>query len=145
MSTGTTTAGKAKNTTAAAGKSGKNTVKVRILEKEVQMSCASEDEDNLKRAARHVDQSMSEFRQRNFSASVEKIAIVTAINMANELLRASASSGNNEELGKKIASMQLMIEEVLEDTASKTTTTRTQPITNSEDSDSTEQSRTSLI
>lgn len=130
MSTGTIATGNAADSSARngkSGKSGKNTVKVRILEKEVQMSCATDDEENLKRAARHVDKSMSEFRQRNFSASVEKIAIVTAINMANELLHASSSSSSNsEEIYKKISSMQLMIENVLADTDDDVSTSDTE-------------------
>lgn len=62
-------------------------VTVKILEKDVQIACAPGDEDDLVRAARHVDQSMRQFRERSNTSTVEKIAIITAISTANELLK----------------------------------------------------------
>ncbi len=91
------------------------TVKVRILEKDVQVGCAADDEDDLTRAARYVDKSMNEFRNRNNAASVEKIAIVTAINIANELLKRKGDSSTDEKLVQQLASMQTLVQGALSD------------------------------
>ena len=61
--------------------------RLRILDKEVQIACKPGEEDDLMQAAAYIDKSMRELRQRNATSSIEKIAIVTAINTANALLK----------------------------------------------------------
>ena len=68
-------------------RSGAKTVKVNILGKEIQIGCAAGDEKDLELAAKYVDASMRESRERNKTLPVEKIAIVTAINLANDLIK----------------------------------------------------------
>ncbi len=91
------------------------TVKVKILDKEVQIGCAPGDEDALSRAAQLVDQAMREFRNRNSTASAEKIAIITAINMSNEYLRAKGSSNTEETIAKKVDEMQAKVSAMLQE------------------------------
>ncbi len=91
-------------------------VKVNILGKELQMACTEGNEDNLHRAADYVDQSMNAFRRKNKSLSVEKIAIVTAINLANDLLTGEVKPGaDNDGLTQKLQSLSARIDSVLED------------------------------
>ncbi len=66
--------------------------RLRILDKEVQIACRPDEKDDLARAAAHVEQSMRELRQKNASSSIEKLAIVTAINTANAWLNSDGSS-----------------------------------------------------
>lgn len=100
------------------------TVKVRILEKEVQIACAPGDEDDLMKAARYVDESMRDFRERSNTSTVEKIAIITAISTANELLKSRSGSPATEDLSndliddsiqERIEAMQARLDSVLED------------------------------
>lgn len=71
--------------------------RLRILDKEVQIACKPGEEDDLLQAAAYIDRSMRELRQRNTTSSIEKIAIVTAINTANALLKSRSVEGATRE------------------------------------------------
>jgi len=88
-------------------------VKLRILDKEVQLACKPGEENDLAKAAAHVDKSMRELRLRNASSSIEKIAIVTAINTANALLQSRSSKVSNSAMGEQLASINAKLEELL--------------------------------
>ena len=96
------------------GKSGAKTVKVNILGKEIQIGCAASEEQALQRAARYVDTSMQESRDRNKTLPVEKIAIVTAINIANELLRAHGTTEPDTALQEKLENLNRKLDELIE-------------------------------
>ncbi len=66
---------------------GNRPARLRILDKEVQIACKPGEEDDLMQAAAYIDKSMRDLRNRNTTSSIEKIAIVTAINTANALLK----------------------------------------------------------
>lgn len=89
------------------------TVKVKILDKEVQIGCAPGDEDDLSKAAKFVDVAMREFRNRSTTSTTEKIAIITAINTANEYLRLKEAGEDAAAMAKKMEAMQSEIEAVL--------------------------------
>ena len=116
MTTATRTPITAKPETSAQPESRK--VKVRILDKEVQLGCAAGEEDALAQAAQYVDDSMRKFRYRSNTSTPEKIAIVTAINIANDLLkmraRSHAFSYAESDLHTRLRKMQLMVETALE-------------------------------
>jgi len=88
-------------------------VKLRILDKEVQIACKPGEEDDLAKAAAHVDKSMRELRLRNASSSIEKIAIVTAINTANALLQSRSIDSNDNAVTDQLASINDKLEELL--------------------------------
>jgi len=71
------------------------TVKLKILGKDMQIGCSAREEHNLRQAAQHVHSAMQKSRERNKTLSVEKLAILTAINLANELLQNEQSKNNN--------------------------------------------------
>jgi len=90
-------------------------VKLRILDKEVQLACKPGEENDLAKAAAHVDKSMRELRLRNASSSTEKIAIVTAINTANALLRSRTVDSSESVVTEQLASINNKLEELLID------------------------------
>ena len=90
-------------------------VKLRILDKEVQIACKPGEEDDLAKAAAHVDKSMRELRLRNTSSSIEKIAIVTAINTANALLQSRSEKSASPVVTEQLASINAKLEELLDD------------------------------
>lgn len=93
-------------------------VKLRILDKEVQLACKVGEEDELNKAAAYIDRSMKELKGRNSTSSIEKIAIVVAINTAAELMKTrSTTAGEHPELTERLVAMNATIEELLsEDT-----------------------------
>jgi len=91
-------------------------VKLRILDKEVQLACKVGEEDDLSKAAAYIERSMTELKGRNSTSSIEKIAIVAAINTAAELLKSrSRKAGENPELTERLVAVNSKLENILEE------------------------------
>ena len=92
-------------------------VKLRILDKEVQLACRPSEEDDLMQAAVYIDRSMNDFRRRNATSSIEKIAIVTAINTANSLLKSRSKqvAVTDSVISDRIAKLNSQIDDLLEE------------------------------
>lgn len=100
-------------------------LKLRIMDNQVQIACRPGDEDALLEAAAYIDHSMRELRKRNTNSSIEKIAIVTAINTANSLLKARSEQSSPEvanevandvdnSLNSRVEAMNSKLDELLE-------------------------------
>jgi len=92
-------------------------VKLRILDKEVQLSCRPGEEDDLMQAAAYIDRSMSDLRRRNATSSIEKIAIVTAINTASALLKSRGKQVDDPGASERIAKLNNQLDDLLADTS----------------------------
>jgi len=91
-------------------------VKLRILDKEVQLACKVGEEDDLSKAAAYIERSMTELKGRNSTSSIEKIAIVAAINTAAELLKSrSRKAGENPELAERLGAVSTKLENLLQE------------------------------
>ena len=64
-----------------------STVTVTILEKAYQVSCAEEEVEALTASARFLDKQMSEIRTSGKVVGLDRIAVMAALNIANEFLR----------------------------------------------------------
>ncbi|MBS3743114.1 MAG: cell division protein ZapA [Wenzhouxiangellaceae bacterium] len=62
-------------------------VTVRILDREYQVMCAPEERKGLMEAALYLDSQMREVRESGKLSSVEKIAVMCALNFSDELLK----------------------------------------------------------
>ena len=62
-------------------------VSVRILEKEYQFACAVEERAALLDAAEHLNSEMKKIRDSGRVVGLDRIAVMAALNMANELLK----------------------------------------------------------
>ncbi len=62
------------------------TVSVRILEKEYQVACPDDQVDALSASARYLDRQMSEIRDTGKVFGLDRIAVMAALNIANEFL-----------------------------------------------------------
>ena len=62
------------------------TVTVSILDREYQVSCKAEEVADLKQSASHLDQKMREVKQAGSVLGLDRIAVMTALNIANEYL-----------------------------------------------------------
>ena len=97
---------------------GSRPAKLRILDKEVQIACKPGEEDDLMQAAAYIDKSMRDLRQRNTTSSIEKIAIVTAINTANALLKSRSLEGGDETIIERVSELNHQLAALLDDGAS---------------------------
>jgi len=62
-------------------------VTVRILEKEYFVSCPQEERADLLDSAEYLNKKMREIRDTGKVVGADRIAVIAALNMANELLR----------------------------------------------------------
>lgn len=62
-------------------------VNIRILERDYQVSCAPEERTALLDSAELLNSKMREIRDSGRVVGLERIAVMAALNMANELLR----------------------------------------------------------
>jgi cell division protein ZapA len=94
-----------------------NSVTVRILENEYQVQCPENERESLLAAAEYLNQRMNAIRKKGKALGMERIAVMTALNMAAELLDGrrgggkarAADSGVNERLHQ----LQLRIDNAL--------------------------------
>ena len=63
------------------------TVTVSILGKEYQVNCPKDDSTALKKAVEYLNKKMNETKQNSNAIGMDRIAIMTALNLADDLLR----------------------------------------------------------
>ncbi len=72
-------------------------VAVRILDREYQVMCKPEERKGLMEAALYLDAQMREVRQSGKLSSVEKIAVMCALNFSDELLKIRQEQADRSE------------------------------------------------
>ncbi|MEL7537256.1 MAG: cell division protein ZapA [Pseudomonadota bacterium] len=81
-------------------------VTVRILEKEYQVSCPANERNDLLESAELLNRQMREIRDSGKVVGLDRIAVMAALNMANELLKTRVRGEDLEAtLGTRIKSM----------------------------------------
>lgn len=65
------------------------TVKVTILDKEYQVSCAPDEVNALRQSAAYVDEKMREIKSNSNVLGLDRIAVMAALNIANDYLSQS--------------------------------------------------------
>lgn len=78
------------------------TVSVNILDKEFQVSCGADEVDALTASARHLDEQMQVIRDAGKVVGLDRIAVMAALNISHELLRAEGTSERISELTEKV-------------------------------------------
>jgi cell division protein ZapA len=89
-------------------------VTVRILEKEYHVACPAEERSALMAAAELMNKKMREIRDAGKEVGLDRVAVMAALNLANELLQ---TQGKVEELknivGLRIRSMRDRLDDAL--------------------------------
>lgn len=90
-------------------------VSVRILEKEYQVACPVEERSDLLDAAEYLNAKMREIRDAGNVLGLDRIAVMAALNMSNELLksRRSEGGGGDHDLGDRIKHLRERVETAL--------------------------------
>ena len=89
-------------------------VSVRILEKEYQGACPAEERDDLLDSAEILNTKMREIRDSGKVVGLDRIAVMAALNMANELLQTKARDEALEtSLGPRLKVLNERVESVL--------------------------------
>ena len=91
-----------------------NTLDVTILDREFRVACPDEERAELLDAVDFLDRKMREIRDAGKITSVERIAIMAALNIAHELLTMRLGSGfDMADFKRRMTSMQASIDAVL--------------------------------
>jgi cell division protein ZapA len=90
-------------------------VSIKILDKEYQVACPTDERSALLDSAELLNAKMREIRDGGRVVGVERIAVMAALNMANELLRSRNRGENLETKAKaKVRAMRERVESVLQ-------------------------------
>lgn len=91
-----------------------NTLDVTILDREFRVACPDEERAELLDAVDYLDKKMREIRDAGKITSVERIAIMAALNIAHELLTMRLGGGfDMADFKRRMTSMQASIDAVL--------------------------------
>jgi cell division protein ZapA len=92
-----------------------NAIDVIILDREFRVACPEEEQEKLLEAVSYLDRNMREIRDAGKITSIERIAIMAALNITNELLTTRIGGGfDMGEFKRRMNSMQTSIETMLE-------------------------------
>ena len=86
-------------------------VSVRILEKEYQVACPADERTDLLDSAEVLNERMREIRDSGKVVGLDRIAVMAALNMANELLQ---SRNRDEELEGNLGNRLRLLSDRLE-------------------------------
>ncbi|MBL4826699.1 MAG: cell division protein ZapA [Spongiibacteraceae bacterium] len=94
-----------------------DTVVVKLLDKDYQVACPSGQHEALLQSAHHLDEQMRSIRSQGKVIGLERIAVMAALNITNELLQKKADADNiedeNSSSGKQLKSLNDKIDSAL--------------------------------
>lgn len=92
----------------------KNTLDVKILDRELRVACPEDERDALLSAVTYLNKKMTEIRDAGKIVNVERIAIMAALNIAHELLSTKVGRGVDlADLTRRMTAMQAAIDQEL--------------------------------
>jgi len=90
-------------------------VSITIMGKEYKIACAVEEQDDLIHSAQQLDAQMRKLRDSGKIVGPDRIAVMTALNLAHELQMLKTQNALlNQQLGECLAKLSQKIENVLD-------------------------------
>ncbi|RYG86953.1 cell division protein ZapA [bacterium] len=89
-------------------------VTVRILEKEFNVACPPGERDDLLEAAAYLNAKMKEVRDVGKVVGTDRIAVIAALNMANELVKLQARQERDGAVGVRLKNLRDKVDAALE-------------------------------
>lgn len=90
-------------------------VSVRVLDREYQVACPAEERSDLLDSAEYLDAKMREVRDTGKVVGLDRIAVISALNIANELIKMRHGGGSlDSDLGARLRGMRERVETALE-------------------------------
>ncbi len=94
---------------------GLSQVNVKILEREYQFSCPEEERNELLKSAEYLNARMRQIRDSGKVVGIDRIAVMAALNLANEMLRLrDKDQSSDTTVGLKLKSIRERVESALE-------------------------------
>ncbi|HUX72969.1 MAG TPA: cell division protein ZapA [Steroidobacteraceae bacterium] len=90
-------------------------VSVRILEKDYHITCPAEERADLLESAEYLNTRMREIRDSGKVLGLDRIAVMAALNLANELIRSHSNDGKLEaDVSGRLRILRERVESALE-------------------------------
>ena len=90
------------------------TLDIKLLDRELRVSCPTDERGDLLDAVAYLDKKMREIRDAGKIASVERIALMAALNITHELLRTKVGRGFDlADFTRRMDTMQAAIDTAL--------------------------------
>ena len=90
-------------------------VSVRVLDREYQVACPAEERSDLLDSAEYLDAKMREVRDTGKVVGLDRIAVISALNIANELIKMRHNGGTLDgDLCARLRGMRERVEAALE-------------------------------
>ena len=95
-------------------------VEVRILDRAFTVGVEASEKESLMQAASFLDARMREVRGNNRTAALDRVAVLTALNLAAELLQAKKAGGSNDQaLSRALGDMNRKLDGLFDSLASR--------------------------
>jgi len=89
-------------------------VSVRVLEKEYQVACPVDERSDLLDSAEYLNGKMREIRDAGNVVGLDRIAVMAALNIANELLQMKKNGGTAQgDVGHRVRQLRERVENTL--------------------------------
>ncbi|MFC4728009.1 cell division protein ZapA [Coralloluteibacterium thermophilus] len=89
-------------------------VNVRILDRDFLVACQPEERDGLLAAAQLLDARMREIRGSNRMVTIDRVAVLAALNLAHEFMQLkTASEARDREIARTVDEVERTLEQVL--------------------------------
>ena len=90
-------------------------VSVRLLDREYQVACPADERSDLLDSAEYLDAKMREVRDSGKVVGLDRIAVISALNLANELIKLRRNgSVVDSDLGARLRTLRERVETALE-------------------------------
>ncbi len=90
-------------------------INISILDKDYKVACPPGEQSALLESAKYLDSKMREVRDNGSIVGAERIAVITALNMANDLLKAAQVDRElGQELPPRLKDLEAKISRALE-------------------------------
>ena len=89
-------------------------IEVTVLDRTLKIACKEDEKADLLNAVEYLDAKMREIKANSKALSVERVAIMAALNIAHELLSAQRASGfDSEAFERRMKTMAEAIDEAM--------------------------------
>ena len=88
-------------------------LKISILDKEYQVNCQNDERDALLRSAKLLNDKMDEIRHGSHIIGLERVAVMAALNISHDLIKAQNSVSQDSGASDALQSMDSKLSSVL--------------------------------
>jgi cell division protein ZapA len=90
-------------------------VSVRLLDREYQVACPMDERSDLLDSAEYLDAKMREVRDSGKVVGLDRVAVISALNIANELIKLKRNGGGLDiDVGARLKGLRERVELALE-------------------------------